>query len=182
MRYHRQSNTASRRWPAWPSACLTVELAAIVLGLLVPAWLFPETAAVRGQDLPGLQTISPPDDAEVRTTDLIRLADTYADALAEMKIAQVRIDTLCSLRQSVVVTDLEIQVARIRLQMSQRKTGILRTIVESELATAIAKLASLRETQVATQRLRPDQDELQWPEIIRAESAIRVLRMILEMS
>ena len=124
------------------------------------------------------QTLPVPDN-QVRTTDLIRLATNCSDALGQLKIAKLKLNTLQTLSESAPITSLEIRIAEINVSMAEQKTAFLRKITEKELNAAKANLATLKklwgvvgaEDATATTP-RPD--------IIRAEADIEILQMILD--
>jgi hypothetical protein len=84
--------------------------------------------------------------------DLMRLATTYADALRDWKSAKLSIDTVQTLRPSAVVTNLEVQIARVNLEASEAKLRVLRAIVEKQLAAAENKVAILRKLEEGLNR------------------------------
>jgi len=128
----------------------------------------------------------PTDDESTRISDLVRLATSYADTLGELKIATMQVETLTALRQSIVVTNLEIAIAKINRQTAENKIRILRAIVEKELAAAQARLAMLKQLEATTTKLAPSDtppvppaSRPAWRAIADAEATIRVLEMIL---
>lgn len=120
------------------------------------------------------------EDTPVRTTDLIRLTTSSADAIGELEIAELRLETLEGLRLSVAVANLEIRVAQVNVATAENKVRILRKIAEKEMSLAKAKLDRLR------QLWKPDPSEEPGDakppvEIVQAEATIDVLQMILDM-
>ncbi len=75
------------------------------------------------------------------TDDLLRLAEAYPDALRDLKAAQLSIETVTRLRPSAVVTNLEVQIAKLNLEAAERKAAIIRMICEKQLRAAENKLA-----------------------------------------
>ena len=134
-----------------------------------------------------LGQIIPSDELEVRTTDLIRLAGSYADAVGELKVAKIRVATLTALSQtSLLVSRLEIDVAKINVQTAETKIAVLRAIAEKELAAAQAKLEMLRRLEKAAEKLSTDATDATAtataqtkPMIAQAEATVRILQMIL---
>jgi hypothetical protein len=128
--------------------------------------------AARGQTLPS-------NDTEVRTSDLIRLATSNSEALGELKIAQLKLDTLRTLSASMAVTSLEIRVAEIHLATAQQKVSFLRKIAEAELAAAKANLETEKQLWKLIEQEQPP-DAPPRPSIVRAEADVAILQMILD--
>jgi hypothetical protein len=126
----------------------------------------------RGQALPV-------PDNQVRTTDLIRLATNTSDALGELKIAQLKLQTLQSLSASAPITSLELQSAEISVAAAEQKIGFLRKITEKELNAAKANLETLKKIwgMVGAEDATAAPPR---PDIIRAEADIEILQMILD--
>lgn len=120
---------------------------------------------------------------ETPTDDLIRLSTTYTDALKELKVARLSIDTLQSLRPNAVVTNLEIQVANLNLEAADRKVKLLRAIVEKQLLAAQNKLEIIKYLEARFAAPNGDDDNLNDRQYIRAqdEATVQILKMILEM-
>lgn len=108
----------------------------VCLGVLTSCTLAvpPASAQVPTDALTQLSMLDTP------TDDLIRIGTAYADALRELKVARLSIDTVQTLRPSAVVTNLEVQIAQLNLEAAERKLTILRAIVEKQLAAAENKL------------------------------------------
>jgi len=141
-------------------------LCVIAAGLLTPT-------VVDSQVTP-LQDIVPLDELEIRAGDLVDLTTSQADAVRELKTAQLSAKTLQALRPSASVTNLEMQIAQLNVQAAENKVRILRAIAEAQLATAQAKLEFLR-------RIGNGQvgDGVS-PRIQQAEATVRVLQMIVD--
>jgi len=174
MQFHRQKVSAADRGAgSWRLVQRLVCGVALLLGTSILS-----TASARGQ--------IPTDDETIRTNDLVRLATSYADAMGELKIATMRVETLTALRQSIVVTNMEIEVAKIQRQTAQNKILILRAIVEKELAAAKARLTMLKQLEAAAAKLAPGETATvpaatrpAWRAIADVEATIKVLEMIL---
>jgi hypothetical protein len=142
--------------------------------LAVVAFLGVMTAASIGRG----QTLPMPDN-QVRTTDLIRLATDTADALGELKIATLKLQTLQTLSASTPITSLELKSAEIGVATAEQKIAFLRKITEKELNAAKANLETLKKLwgMVGTEDAA---DGPPRPDIIRAEADIEILQMILD--
>jgi len=174
MRNHRQTVSRAIR-PA--GARRLVRGAMCVVALLLGAFL-------AGADSAWGQI--PTDDQTIGINDLVRLATSYADAIGELKITTMQVETLTALRESIVVTNMEIETARINCQTAENKLRILRAIVEKELAAAQARLAMLKQLEAATTKLAPDDTppvpaatRPAWRAIADVEATIKILQMIL---
>jgi hypothetical protein len=116
--------------------------------------------------------------------DLMRLATTYADALRDWKSAKLSIDTVEALRPSAVVTNLEVQIAKVNMEASDAKLLILRAIVEKQLAAARNKLEIVRSLEkLETVLGNAENGQPAERNYIRAndEATIRILEMILNL-
>ncbi|MCP4190748.1 MAG: hypothetical protein GY768_08975 [Planctomycetaceae bacterium] len=120
---------------------------------------------------------------ETPTDDLIRLSTTYTDALKELKIARLSLDTLQTLRPNAVVTNLEIQIANLNLEAAERKVKLLRSIVEKQLLAAQNKLEIIKYLEARFAVPNGDDNSLNDRQYIRAqdEATVQILKMILEM-
>lgn len=151
---------------------------AIAVLLLAPLVLDARQAAA--QIVP-LEDVVPIAELEIRMDDLIRVATNYADAVREMRTAELSVQTLQTLRPNANITNLEMQIANINLQAARQKVNILRAIAENLLETAQAKCDFLRRMEgngdAAPGTTRP---ALANPRLARAEAAVRILQMILE--
>ncbi len=144
------------------------------LGTVVAAMLLlvaSVTGTARGQ------TVEIPD-YPVRTTDLIRLATSVAEAVGELKIAQLKHSTWQKLSASTPVTGLDIRVAEIGVATAEQKVGFLREIGKAELAAAEAYLEMMKQLCSEFERPGTAADAPQ-PGIVRAEADIAILKMIL---
>jgi len=150
--------------------------ALLLLAVLVQA---PQWA--RGQITP-LEDVVPLAGLEIRTDDLIRTATSYADAVRELKTAELSVKTLQALRPAANVTDLEMQIACINVRTAEQKVRILRTIAESLLATAQARRDFLRRMEAGGQAPSPEAapPAQSNPRLAQAEAAVRILEMILK--
>lgn len=122
------------------------------------------------------------DELDIRINELVQLSTNYADALRDLKIARLNLDTLNALRGSTVVSQLEIQIARINIQTAECKVSILGAIAQKQLAAAQAKLEILEQMgkigekdSSATAR---GQNRIQ---ITQVQATIKILQMILDM-
>jgi cell division protein FtsB len=77
--------------------------------------------------------------------DLISLANSYTDAVTNVKIASVEHARLQQLRKSAAVSEQEAEIAAIKLEAAQRKVDLLRSIAQTALKTAEAELRVLVE-------------------------------------
>jgi hypothetical protein len=123
------------------------------------------------------QTLQIPDN-QVRTSDLIRLATSVADALGELKVAQLKHGTLQRLSASTPITGLEIRVAEIGVATAEQKVGFLREIGKAELAAAEANLEMMKQLWNEFEQPGAAADAPK-PGIVRAEADIAILKMIL---
>jgi hypothetical protein len=115
--------------------------------------------------------------------DLMRLATTYADALRDWKSAKLSIDTVQTLRPSAVVTNLEVQIARVNLEGAESKLRILRMIVEKQLVAARNKLEIVRrleELRASTQTGDAQPEERNYI-LANDEATVKILEEILKM-
>ncbi|MBM97938.1 MAG: hypothetical protein CMJ77_02340 [Planctomycetaceae bacterium] len=119
---------------------------------------------------------------ETATDDLIRLSTSYTDALRDLKIARVSVDTLQTLRPNVVVTNLELQVATLNVEAAERKVKLLRAIAEKQLMAAENKLEIVKYLEARFGEPSND-NNLNDRQFIRAqdEATVQILKMILEM-
>jgi hypothetical protein len=150
--------------------------ALIACGLAGVLLLFP----ARGSQITPLADVVPLDQLEIRTDDVIRLATSLADAVRELKTAEISVKTLQSLQPSAAITGLEMQIAQINVQTSHQKVTILRAIAEAQLATAKAKLEFLRRIGGAQNGEVQITDAPTNPQIAQADATVRILQMILE--
>lgn len=112
------------------------------------------------------------------TDDLIRLATEYADAVRDLKIARLNLDTVQRLPPNAVITNLEVRIAGLNCEAAQRKSQILRLIVEKQLAAAEDKVTvihAIEKMGVAKTTPQPNY------ELVQTEATIKILRMILAM-
>jgi len=77
--------------------------------------------------------------------DLISLANSYTDAVTNVKIASVEHARLQQLRKSAAVSEQEAEIAAIKLEAAHRKVDLLRSIAQTALKTTEAELRVLRE-------------------------------------
>lgn len=133
-----------------------------------------------GQMTP-LENFVPLADLEVRNDDLIRLSTAYTDATRELSNARLTLDTLTALRPNAVITNLEFQIAQVNLQSAQQKVCLLRAIAERLLAAAEARLDILRRLEkMGDGTSRPVADSQTRVRIAQAESAVKILKMLLQ--
>jgi hypothetical protein len=134
-----------------------------------------------GQVVP-LEDVVPLEELDVRTDDLIRTATSYADAVREMKTAELSVHTLQVLRPNANVTNLEMQIANINLKTAEQKVKILRAIAENLLQTAQAKRDFLKRMEGSAPAAAPGATPAAQanPRLTRAEATVRILQMILE--
>jgi hypothetical protein len=141
-----------------------------LLGLLVV--VMAAAGMAQGQTLPGVDT-------QVRTSDLIRLATSSSEALGELKIAQLKLETLQALRATTAVSSLEIRAAEITVTTAEQKVGFLRKIAEAELAAAKADLETQKQLLKMIEQ-DPAADAPPRPRLVRAEANVAILQMILD--
>ena len=160
------TNRTKRRQPSLKSRTLGTMVVMMLLAMMTAV------STSRGQTLPV-------PDNQVRTTDLIRLATDTSDALGELKIARLKLQTLQSLSASTRITSLEIKIAEINIATAEQKIGFLRKITEKELNAAKANLETLKKLwgMVAAEDTPAAPPR---PDIIRAEADIEILQMILD--
>ena len=170
-----QPQTTSKPLPLVPKSSF-VRAALVACGLAALLLYLP----ARGSQITPLADVVPLDQLEIRTDDVIRLATSLADAVRELKTAEISVKTLQSLQPSAAITGLEMQIAQINVQTSQQKVTILRAIAESQLATAKAKLDFLRRIGGAQNGEVQITDTPANPQVQQAEATVRILQMILE--
>ena len=158
------------------SACSWPAVAILLLMALVG-----DPRLVRGQITP-LEDVVPIAELEVRTDDLVRVATSYADAVRELKTAELSVKTLQTLRPNANVTNLEMQIASINLKVAEQKVQILRAIAENLLRMAQAKLDFLKRMEAGDQAPAPGATPPAQsnPRLAQAEATVRILQMILE--
>jgi len=118
--------------------------------------------------------------AEGSQLDLVSLANSYTDALANLKIASLQNAHLRELQKSAAVSNEEVEIAAIKLDAAQRKLDLLRSIVESALRTSEMELQVLHQLHKAgTQPSGVGPLQLQIP---RVEGRLEILKRILETS
>jgi hypothetical protein len=151
------------------------------VAILLLAALVQSPRLAHGQITP-LEDVVPIAELEVRTDDLVRVATSYADAVRELKTAELSVKTLQTLRPSANVTNLEMQIANINLKTAEQKVQILRAIAENLLMTAQAKLEFLKRMEAGDQAPAPDAKPTAQsnPRLAQAEATVRILKMILE--
>jgi len=148
------------------------------IAILLLAAILQEPQPLWGQVVP-LEDVVPLAELEIRADDLVRVTTTYADAVREMKTAELSVKTLQALRPSATVTNLEMQIASINLKTAEQKVKILRAIAENLLLTAQAKrdfLKRMEENEPSGATTTPQAS----PRLARAEATVRILQMILE--
>jgi hypothetical protein len=150
--------------------------AVLVCGLAAAMFLL----SARANQITPLADVVPLDQLEIRTDDVIRLATSLADAVRELKTADISVKTLQSLQPSAAITGLEMQIAQINVQASQHKVTVLRAIAEAQLDTAQAKLEFLRRIGGAAAGDAPAAQAVTNPQIRQAEATVRILQMILQ--
>ncbi len=158
------------------------------IGFLV-VWTFVLPAvyskAVHAQvEPPTLADVVALDELETPTDDLIRLATAYADAIRELKTASMTVSTLQSLRPAAVITNLEVQIAQVNVQLAESKVRVLRMIVEKQLAAAEAKLEIVKYVEAMGQQAEANGNALAGQSrsrVAQAEATINILKTILEM-
>lgn len=135
------------------------------------------------QNIP-LSDLVPLQDLEVRTNDLIRIAEVYSDGLRDLKVAQLNLEALTSLSASTVVSQLEMRIAKINVLTAERKVMIYRAIAEKELAATQAKLEILEQMEKIGEKVDkagavspPSQNRVR---IAQTRAILNILQMILE--
>lgn len=136
--------------------------------------------------LEALDNLVPLTELETRTDDLIRLATEYSDALRELKVAQLSIDTVRTLRPNAVITNLEVQIAGLNLQAAERKVKIIRAIAEKQLAAAQDKLEVITYLEGIGQPEAANNQQDRMPNQrsyirVQDEATVEILKMILAM-
>jgi hypothetical protein len=151
------------------------------VAILLTAALVPAPRLAHGQITP-LEDVVPIAELEIRTDDLVRVATSYADAVRELKTAELSVKTLQVLRPTANVTNLEMQIASINLKTAEQKVQILRAIAENLLMTAQAKLDFLKRMEAGDQAPAPGATPPPQsnPRLAQAEATVRILQMILE--
>jgi hypothetical protein len=121
---------------------------------------------------------------DTSVNDLMQLATDYADALRDWKSAKLSIETVHTLRPSAVVTNLELQIARVNLEASEGKLRILRAIAQKQLTAAENKVEIVRRLEELQSPLTEDENgQRQRPSYVLAndQATVDILRMILAM-
>jgi hypothetical protein len=123
---------------------------------------------------------------ETRPDDLIQFATSYADALRDLKIAQLSGETLQSLRPNAVITPLELQIAGINMRTAETKVAMIRAVIEKQIAATDARLRALRRLETIEQEADEREAEprggtasLIAERIAQAEATKSILQMIL---
>jgi hypothetical protein len=121
-------------------------------------------------------------DLETRPNDLVQFATSYADALRELKIAQLSGETLQTLRPSAVITPLEMQIAGINARAAEMKVVMIRAVIEKQIAATDAKLRILRRLETIEQEAEPEGGTASQvgERIAQAEATKSILQMILD--
>lgn len=154
------------------SLARTGRLVAILLGLVLVA----APRAVQAEPTV-LDAASALRALETPTDDLIRMASEYADAVRDLKIARLNLETVQRLKPNAIITNLEVQIAALNMEAAQRKAQVLRVIVEKQLSAGEDRIEVIKQleklgAQTPTQRNY---------ELIQAEATVKILRMILAM-
>jgi hypothetical protein len=154
----------------------------VALTLTLPAF---RSNAVQAQvEPPTLANAMALDELETPTDDLIRLATSYADAVRELKTATMTVSTLQSLRPAAVITNLEVQIAQVNVQLAESKVRVLRMIVEKQLAAAEAKLEIVKYIEGMGQQAEANGNAIAGQSrsrVAQAEATINILKAILAM-
>ena len=132
-----------------------------------------------GQPVP-LADVVPLDELETPVDELMRLAVGYADAMREWKTAKLTADTLAVLRPNALITNLEVQIARVNVETAEAKVVVLRAICEKQLSAATIRLELVKRLENIGSPAQAD--GAAGPNRIRvmqAEATVAILRMIL---
>ena len=124
------------------------------------------------------------DELDTTTGDLIRLATAYSEAMREVKTARMSVQTLQSLRPAAVITNLELQIAQVNVQVAESTLQVVRMIVEKQLAAAEAKLEIVRYLESIGEEVNGDATAVlgqSRSRIAQAEATINILKTILAM-
>ena len=118
------------------------------------------------------------------TDDLVRIAIAYPDALRDLKSARLSIETVQQLRPSAVVTNLEVQIAKVNLEAAERKAAILRMIAEKQLQAAENKLSIVKYLEEVGNPLGEKGENGSDRNFVRVndEATINILKAILAMN
>ena len=133
--------------------------------------------------LDSLGDMIPTTQLDTPVDDLMRLATTYADALKELKVARLSIQTIQSLRPNAVVTNLEMQIATLNLEAAEQKVKVLRAIAEKQLAAAQDKLEIVRYLENEFGAADENGGRINQRSYVRVqdEATVEILKMILAM-
>jgi hypothetical protein len=116
--------------------------------------------------------------AEGSQLDLVNLANSYTDAMANLKMASLHHARLQQLQKSAAVSSEEVEIAAIKLDAAQRKVDLLRSIAQSALRTSETELQVLHQLHKAgTQPSGVGPLQLEVP---RVEGRLEILKRILE--
>ncbi|MCA9170095.1 MAG: hypothetical protein KDB23_20605 [Planctomycetales bacterium] len=113
------------------------------------------------------------------TDDLIRLATEYSDAIRDLKIARLNLDTVQRLAGNTTITNLEVQIAGLNCEAAQRKLQILRMIVDKQIAAAEDRIIVIHELEKLGASARANQRNY---ELSQTETTLKILRAILAMN
>jgi hypothetical protein len=165
------AHTVRNRGPyqrPWTTVIVAWLVAAVVVAASSPSY-----AQLSADAIPQLEML------DTRVDELVRLATEYADALLALKTARLSIETVQGLRPSAVVTNLEVQIARLNLEAAENKMQVLRAIAEKQLAAAENKLAIVKYFEQLGGAGKNGENQ----NYIRAndEATVRILKMILAM-
>ena len=119
--------------------------------------------------------------------DLIRLATTYADAVAERDLLVAEFETKDRLAQQKAVSSHEVRLIEIRLKAADRKLNFLREIAKAALSSAAMRERSVK-SQLEHTKSMFAKGYVTAAEIARAEEGLisneanmRILKLILNM-
>ncbi len=145
----------------------------MVLAGQAPAWAQTDAMLDASEALTALDT---------PTDDLIRLATEYSDAVRDLKISRLNLDTVQRLKPNAVITNLEVQIAALNCEAAQRKLQILRLIVEKQIAAAEDRIVVIHEIEKMTSGAGAAPAGQRNYELSQTETTLKILRLILAMN
>ncbi len=114
---------------------------------------------------------------ESSQVDLVALATSYTDAVANLSIAKRQSERLRELHKAATISAEEYEIAEIRLQAAERKVELLRGIAESALKVTKGELEVLKQWHLTG--ANPAGMGPLPIQIVRAESRMEILQKIL---
>jgi hypothetical protein len=139
-----------------------------------------ETSPVLGQPVPLADVVPTWDELETPVDELMRLATGYADAMREWKTAKLTADTLQVLRPNALITNLEVQIARVNVETAEAKVVVLRAICQKQLEAATSRLELIKRLEsIGAQAPAEGGVNQSRIRVMQAEATVAILKMIL---